>query len=331
LIKGLVSIGSAWSGFGAWSLIIGQLSGAVSFVLANWKVMPWRPVFRFSPSIARTLLSYGLSIVALSIITAFQSNSDYLLIGHFMGAEALGVYSLAFRIPDLIISQFCSVVSSVIFPYYATMRDNLETLQYNFLTATRYLSLINIPIGLGIALVARPLVIVAFSEKWIEAIPVIQAISIYAMMISIAYNAGDIYKAQGKPSLLVIISISIAFLQIPALVWAAMVARSVVVVGWVQAGIAALESIVQLIIASRMLSISIGSILNSLKPAVVNGLLMAAAVWGTMTVVSSFHPILQLIASVGVGAICYCGLLFIFQRPLAMQIFKLFKKVFVKA
>lgn len=64
---------------------------------------------------------------------------------------------------------------------------------------TRYVAFITVPLSLGMMLVARPLILVIFGSKWEEAIPVLQAISIYSLMLSLAYNAGDVYKARRRP------------------------------------------------------------------------------------------------------------------------------------
>ncbi|MFQ5617011.1 MAG: lipopolysaccharide biosynthesis protein, partial [Anaerolineales bacterium] len=174
--KGLFSILFALLGFGAWSLIFGQLIGVAVTVVAYWKVLPWRPSLRFVSSLARSLLRYGISIVALNSLAMLLLNLDYLFIGRFMGAEALGVYTLAFRLPDLSITQFCRVISTVVFPVYVKMRDDPSALRKGFLITLRYVSVVTIPLGVGLALVAEPFVITILTDKWLEAIPVMQAI-----------------------------------------------------------------------------------------------------------------------------------------------------------
>ncbi|NMB90752.1 MAG: lipopolysaccharide biosynthesis protein, partial [Chloroflexi bacterium] len=197
--KGFFSILFALLGFGAWSLIYGQLAGIATTVIAYWKVLPWRPAFQFSVSIARSLLSYGVQIVSVDVLAIFLLNVDYLFVGRFMGPEALGVYSLAFRIPDLLITQFCTVIGMVIFPVYVKLKNEPRQLRKGFLRTLEYVSMITIPMGVGFAMVAGPFVHAVLTDKWEEAIPVMQAIAVYATLFSLSYNAGSVYKAQGKP------------------------------------------------------------------------------------------------------------------------------------
>ncbi|MCP5095263.1 MAG: oligosaccharide flippase family protein, partial [Chloroflexi bacterium] len=117
--KGLTSIILALLGFGFWSMVVGQIVGAIVLVIAYWYTLSFRPQFRFERKLVRPLLSYGSGIVALNAVAILLTNADYLFVGRFLGAAALGVYTLAFRIPDMLIIQFCTVVGKVLFPVYA--------------------------------------------------------------------------------------------------------------------------------------------------------------------------------------------------------------------
>ncbi|HNT24286.1 MAG TPA: lipopolysaccharide biosynthesis protein [Anaerolineales bacterium] len=326
--KGLASIILALLGFGAWSLIIGQIVGRALSVVVLWRIMPWRPSFQFAKSLVRPLLSYGLNIVSVDALGITLNNADYLLVGRFLGAAALGVYTVAFRFPDLLVMQFCDVISKVIFPVYARMREDPQALQRGFLTTTRYVSLVTVPMGLGMALVARPLVLAFFTEKWIEAIPVMQAISIYSVMLSLAYNAGDVYKAQGRPIVLTQISILRAIVLIPALLWAILGPGTITAVGWTHAAVAFVSGIFELYIASRMLHTPFQTILATLRPAFVNGALMSAGVLATLTVLNTANHWAQLIASVSVGMAIYSGALWLFHRPLLQGAIETLKAAF---
>ncbi len=317
--KGLLSIILAASGFGAWSLIWGQIGGTAIAVIALWWVLPWRPTFRFSIRSARLLLSYGLNIVAVNIIAVLILNVDYLFIGRFLGAAALGVYTLAFRIPELLIIQFCNVVTRVIFPVYSKMRDEPGSLRNGFLGTTRYIALITIPIGLGMALVAEPFVLTVFTDKWLDAIPVMRAISIYALLTSLYYSAGDIYKAQGRPGVLTKLGIVNVLFLIPAL-WGAMsISKTIVAVAWTQASVTFFMSILRLFVASRMLDTPFREVLNALKPAIVSGLLMSLPVWGTLMLTATTPPIVQLILSILVGIAAYVFALWMVERDLVLM------------
>jgi O-antigen/teichoic acid export membrane protein len=314
LVKGLGSIVLAFLGIGAWSLIGGQLGGMVTGAIVVWLIARWKPTFTFKPAIARSLLKYGVKIVGVDLLGIILVNLDYLLVGRYMGAASLGVYTLAFRLPDLVILQFARILSGVIFPIYTRMRDVPGSLAKGFTMTTRYVSLVTVPLGLGLAILAEPFVISVFSEKWIEAIPVVRAIAIYAMFLSLSYNAGSVYKAEGRPQVLTWLALVRLAVLLPALYWATTTANSIVAVGWAQALIALFAGILNLVVAARLLKIASTTLLDALKPAVLAGILMSAVILIFLSTAKSMIPWAQLGLGTMLGALSYIAAIWIFQR-----------------
>lgn len=328
--KGIISIVLALLGFGAWSLVLGQLAGKFVTVIAYWIVLPWRPAFRFVRQEARALLSFGMNIVWVNLLGILLLNIDYLFVGRFLGAAALGVYTLAFRIPDLVIMQFCNVIAQVVFPVFARMRDDAAALRRGFITTTSYVALITVPLGLGIALCAQPFVLAFFTDRWVDAIPVMRAIAIYALLLSLTYNAGDVYKAQGHPDILTKLGIVRLILLAPALWWAVTVPANITAVGWTQAFMALIAAAMFLIVAVKMLDTSIWAIVQALRPAAISGALMVPAVLAALVLTANMLPIVQLIVCVLVGAFVYLGSLWLFQRELMFQAGKMLFSVMAR-
>ena len=323
--KGLISIIMAAVGFGPWSLIFGQLGGTFVSVIIFWTILDWRPNLKFERALVKPFLSYGSNMVAVDIIAAIRNNTDYLLVGRALGTAALGIYTFAFRVPDLIIMQFVSIISRVIFPVYSQIRDDVQAFKKGFIATTRYVSMITVPLGLGLALVAQPFVLVLFTDKWIEAVPVIRAISIYAMLLSLSFNAGDVYKAQGKPSVLAKIQLVELLFVIPLLTWAVLGIGTITAVGWTQVVIALLSGILELAVASRMISTPFWEIISALRPAAAGGVVMALAVLAGMTLTSGAAPLVQLIVNILLGAAAYGATLYLFSRSELQEAVRILK------
>lgn len=321
--KGVVAILLAWFGFGAYSLIWGQVAGVGLAVIAFWFAVPWQPALRFVTSHVRPLLSYGLRMISINFLSVLSTNLDYLFIGRYLGAAPLGVYTLAFRIPDLLISQACSVITTVAFPVYASLRDEPELLRESFLSTNRFLMAAIAPIGVGLAMVAEPVVLTFFTDKWQAAVPVMPAIAIYALTTSLFYNAGDVFKAIGRPEVLTYITLVELVIMVPAMWWAVTEPASIVAVAWVHVGVAVFERTLNLLVAARVLKLSVWSILQTLRPALVGSVLMAGAVWAALTLVPD-AMLVQLLAATAVGGAVYLGSLFLLERRLVLSAARMF-------
>ncbi len=320
LTKGITSILFAFMGFGAWSLVWGQVIGTLVSSLTLWVVTPWRPSFFFDWQKARLLMNFGFSIVVMDLLSVLLLNLDYLMVGRYLGAAALGAYTLSFRLPDLVIMQFARIIGSVIFPIFTHMRDVPGSLGRGFVQIVRYVSLITIPLGLGLALVARPLTLTLFTEKWSDTIPALQGIAIYAMFLSLVYNAGDAYKAEGRPQVITWMGLLQLALLFPSLWWAVFYSGSIAAVGWAQAFVAFVTVIVNLFIATRLLSIRVVDLLDAFKPAVLSSLIMAVVVYLVLFASSGWENWQQLVLSVVSGGLVYGASLWVFQREVVMEV-----------
>ena len=314
LCRGVISITLALMGFGPWSLVIGQLGGTVTAGFIFWRLVSWRPSLKFSIVAAYDLMRFSLPMLGATVVSLFVLNTDYLFVGRFLGAESLGVYTLGFRIPELVIQTFCNIVATVIFPVFVKIRADTESLGRGFLKLTQYISLFTVPLGLGLALLADSFIIVVFTEKWIVAAPIMRAISIYMLLNSLGYSAGDIYKAQGKPGILTRLAFIRLFLLIPGLYWAVTVPANLVAVGWVQIGVALIGSLIYLVVALRILDLPPTSFVKSLRPAFLGGAFLTLAVWTFLSYFSSGNAWFKLIGGSITGGVAYLCALWLLQR-----------------
>jgi PST family polysaccharide transporter len=321
LAKGLASIGLAFAGYGPWSLIWGQLIGTLISSITYWIVTPWRPSLVFSFKMAISLLKYGIVFIFGEMLSLLLMYLDYLLVGRYLGSEELGVYTLAFRMPDLLILEFARTLSNVLFPIYSQMRTQTGNMSRGFFLATRYISLLTIPMGLGLALVAEPFILTFFTDKWIDAVPVVRGIAIYATLLSVVHNTTSVYWAEGRPQISTWVGLVRLFMLFPALLWAVLVTRSIIVVSWVHAGIALLSAVLNFVLASRLIGLSIVEIARALRPGVIAGSLMAFAVIISMKITYPlFDPWLLLSFNVLVGGLVYLVSLWFLQRDIVLAV-----------
>jgi PST family polysaccharide transporter len=317
--KGIISIVLALYGFGAWSLVLGQVGGTAVAVIAYWWAYPWRPKWQFDRAAARPLLSYGTNIVSVDALGTLINQADYLLIGRILGAAALGVYTLAFRIPELLVKQFVTIAGQVIFPAYAKMRTEPGMLSRGFLVTMRYMTTITAPVALGLAAVSGPLVLTLFTDKWADAIPVMAAISIYTLIRALTFNIGHVYKAQGRPEILTRLSLIKVVVLVPALWWAATVPGTTTAVAWMQVFMSFLFAALNIYVAALLLATPFRKIAAAFAPGLIGGIIMAGCVLGVLQLMQNTSSLWQLMGGVLVGIVTYALFLWIFQRDLLKE------------
>lgn len=321
IFKGTVSIVLAWMGFGVWSLVWGQIAGALAATVLYWWITRWRPQLTFDRRIARAMLGYGVQIMLLDVLGGIHSNVDALIVGRRLNVGALGFYSMGFRIPELVILNICVVVSRALFPAYAKIQNDLAALRSGYLATLRYIALITVPAGIGMVIIAPEFVNVFYTERWAPAIPVMQALAVYAVIYSLSFNAGDIYKAIGRPALLNQTALFNLLLNVPLLLVAVNYGIFYVAVG--QAFSILVLTLVRLGIVSRLLSIRPSAFLESLKPAANSAIVMLLGAWGLRVLIVQFDPAARLVALTLAGAILYVSTLWVADRTVLQQLIAL--------
>lgn len=314
VIKGLTAIGFALFDFGAWSLIYGQLAGTIAGVATVWIVQPWRPVMSVDSGIAKRLLDYGTKIIAVDILGFFVINAGFFLVGRFMSAATLGIYVLALRIPTVLIKESAQVINKVLFPVFARIKDDREKLGRGYLLTMRYFSLLAVPLGIGLAAVSEPFVLGLLTEKWADMIPVIRLAAIYMVLLSLGFNAGTVFKAVGRPGIIIRLSMLRLAILLPSIAWAVIVPASLAAVMWVQIAAIVVHLAISWIILTRILRLKLARLLLVIFPAAAGSAVMYAGVVFVIASLDDTAALVQLAAGIVSGAVIYCGLIWVWQR-----------------
>lgn len=111
----LTSAGSAYAGFGYWSLILGTTATASVAMLAAWFAAPHRPGrprFRMDTDI----LAFGANLTGFNLVNFFARNLDNILIGKFVGTVQLGYYDRAYKLLLFPVQNINAPIRRVIIP-----------------------------------------------------------------------------------------------------------------------------------------------------------------------------------------------------------------------
>lgn len=136
--------------------------------------------------------------MAEKTLNYFNSQIDTLLIGKLLGVETLGVYNIAKQIIMKPIQIINPIVSKVSFPVMAKIQHDTDKLKEIYLKTINLLSSTNFPIYLFMFITAPQLVALIFGEKWIDAVVIVQILSIYGALRSIGNPVGALLLAKGR-------------------------------------------------------------------------------------------------------------------------------------
>jgi O-antigen/teichoic acid export membrane protein len=187
---------------GAWAIIGQQLAEASCGAVALWFASPWRPSLRGSRESLRRLWAFSGWLVGHRLLYYVHRNADNILIGRFVGASALGAYTIAYNVMLVPFSRIAGPIQRVLWPAFAEMQAEPERIVAGWVRVTRILGAIAIPALAGLVVVAPDFVDVVLGQRWHEAAPLVQALAWVGVLQAIQVLNVDILQARGRTSVL---------------------------------------------------------------------------------------------------------------------------------
>jgi O-antigen/teichoic acid export membrane protein len=325
VIQGLVWIVLAIAGLGVWSLVYGYLAGYAVNSLIMWRFVEYRPgrsFWRVRWSTVQHLLSYAAPLVGSMMLLALINDIDYLIVGRKLGTTALGYYTVAFRVPQMIISNSFLVFSQVLIPVLVRAGRDSARLRRGYVKMVRFQAVYGLSMAVLLVVIAPILVPVLFGARWAPSVVPMQVLSLYAVARSFAMGATDVYKGMGRPQLAFWSSLAWLVALVPALVIAT--THGINGVSWAQLVIAGLALVAMHGVAIRGMRLPLRALGRALGPAVLAALATAvgaAAVRAWLPGPAIVRLAVAAIAGVGLGA----AMLHVTDRQLIWEIRRLMR------
>lgn len=267
ITKGVISIILALMGFGVWALVIGYIAGAIMATLLLYWIRPWKPSALPDWPTVRYVMGFGSYLIGAETINASPRLLDNLMVGKFLGPSALGIYAIAYRIPELAIKSFISVAGTVLHPVMSKMQTHPEDLEKYYYQALRYCALLMFGIGAAIAVLAEPTVHVLYTEKWYDMVAPMQFIAAALAVSTLNMVPGQLLKAVSRTDLM--FRAALINLPIFVLLLGVAIPFGITAVAAAQLVMAFVRFVPIYLATKRVMNVTLPRLLNALRPAMI--------------------------------------------------------------
>jgi len=182
LLAGAAGVVVALSGGGVWALVTQQVAAPLIGGVAIWVAVGWRPRFHFQHSHIAEIKDFTTGVLGFNILNFFGRNIDYLLIGRFLTSADLGMYTLAYRLMRYPTQFLSSAASQTLFPVFSRMQEDRERINSSYLRVARTISLVAMPVMVGMAITANDFVLVLFGPKWAAVAPLLAFLALAGVL-----------------------------------------------------------------------------------------------------------------------------------------------------
>ncbi|QFU10359.1 Lipopolysaccharide biosynthesis protein WzxC [Rhodobacteraceae bacterium THAF1] len=193
-----VVVALIWQSY--WALILGIIAGQATSLVLSYVIQPYRP--RWDTSKWRDLMSFSIWVGLGQAVNTINYRFDQLALGYFLGNTLLGYYSVGDRLANLPTREATQPISQAVFPGFAKLADDKERLTRAYQRAQSLLTLLALPLGVGLAVAAEPLVLLALGEQWQQAALVIQFLASIFAIQTIARMVQPLAMGTGRSKVL---------------------------------------------------------------------------------------------------------------------------------
>lgn len=172
-LSGIIGIAMVYAGFGIWALIGQQLTSQLAICLFLLKLVDWRPRLLYSWQKVQGLLSFGWKLLVSSLIETVYNNLRSLVIAdpNRFSEDQLGFYTRGKQFPEMLMNSVNGSIQSVMLPVLADAQEYRERMKAMLRRAVMVSSYLVFPMMAGLALVARPMVSLLLTDKWLPCVP----------------------------------------------------------------------------------------------------------------------------------------------------------------
>jgi len=200
----VVTLAFAFALHSFWALAAGTIAHRLAGVVLSYRMHPHRP--RFTLAGARPIWHVSKWLVAANCGAYLEQRIDKLLLGRQAPASTVGAYALADDIAGLPGTELFQPLNRALLPALVAERDDTARLRRSFVLAFAIHCIIGFPAGVGLALVAAPLVHVALGPGWDEAIPILRVLAFAALAVAMSAAGRYVLLAAGRTRTLAMLS-----------------------------------------------------------------------------------------------------------------------------
>lgn len=165
--SGILGVVMAYTGCGVWALVAHTLANTAISVIILWFTVRWRPTFAFSFRRLRGLFSFGWKMLVSSLIDTLYNDLRTLIIGKIYTSADLAYYNKGKQFPHLIVTNVNASIDSVLLPTMAAKQDDKCAVRSMTRRAVRTSTYIMMPMMMGLAVCAEPIIRLLLTENWI--------------------------------------------------------------------------------------------------------------------------------------------------------------------
>ncbi|UBF24884.1 lipopolysaccharide biosynthesis protein [Kovacikia minuta CCNUW1] len=198
ILSNVIIVVFALLGMGVWAVVWSSVLSYPVWIFILRHYQTWRPSKPFSLEDWQVIIKFGGKRLGVDLLDRLRFNIDYLLVGRFLGLEALGLYFFAFNAGIGISQSVLNSLTLAWYPHFCQVRTDLSQLKQRYLGSFKTIATIVLPLVVLQTSLAPFYVPIIFGQKWVPAIPTLIWICFSALPIALSRSNSQLLQSIDK-------------------------------------------------------------------------------------------------------------------------------------
>lgn len=197
----VVALVMAKNGYGVWSLVGMALTNTFCLSVTLWLTSQWKPSLEFSNEKFRKHFNYGYKLTLSGLLDIIFTNIYQIIIGRFFNASVVGYYTRANQLMMMPVGNVSTALNKVVFPLFAEIQNDEIRLRSVYKRIMLLVLFIINPIVVLMLILAEPLTVFLFTDKWLPMVPIFQIICLSGLLYPLHLYNLLILQVKGRSDL----------------------------------------------------------------------------------------------------------------------------------
>lgn len=316
----VVAIYMANKGYSYWALVGLTLTRSSVSAIILWFLSNWKFALGFSRASFSRLFSFGSKLLIAGLVATTVQNLYALLLGRSFGVAAVGYFTQAHNLTNMLSSLISAVFQSVTYPVMTSVNDDIPRLLSIYERLIQVTVVVTIPVFTGFALVSNEFVSFFLGNEWMPAVPLIMILSFARMITPLSAINLNVLNAIGRSDLFLKVDLS----KLPVTLAAIFISVpfGINAVAWAMLCTVVLSFFINAYYPGKLFGFgALRQIGFCIKP-----ICSALVMCGAVSIIDINDPLLSMLVKIFVGAAAYTIALILLRPSIIGDIFILVKR-----
>lgn len=198
ILSNVIIVVFAVRGMGVWAVVWSMVLSYLVWIVISYANHPWRPPQSFKIERWQEVTRFGSKLLGIEVLGKLRMYLDYLIVGPFLGIEALGLYFFAFNAGLGISQSVLNAFTSALYPHLCAVRGDKKQLNKQFFSSLKAMGLVVVPLVILQTSLAPFYVPIVFGQKWVMGIPILVLICLSAVPLTLSRATSQLLQAVDK-------------------------------------------------------------------------------------------------------------------------------------